>query len=303
MCKYHTPSGFTLQSSRVTTDPNGEKTYVAIDTKTNDTNPIYLATFTLPKDGSWQPTINECSLKWCGKVYSGARFLNGTLFADPTQEVPLTVLPSTRTSNLASRNSLPELSSLTPPPDFPNETTFQLHAPGVEATQNFLSQIFKGDLRMAPGVSSASQQNDYIMFQLYNRNDMPGTLASIANSMTDYLRYGRNQSLAGGVAYMDQQYVHIDWPWLLLPVFLICSGAAMLGASIALTQHSKTLPWKGSSLPFFFQQELGTLRYREVEDRAEHTHGRFEGGLEGRLAFVSRTSEAAPLTGRASFAQ
>ena len=287
-CTYDTPSGFTLGSSNITDKPSGEKTYVDLMTVANDTNPIYLAAFMLPKTGDWQPTISECSLKWCGKVYQNTNVTNGTLFANATGEVSVSGITSTAsgitTDDGPPGAALPTYPTLTAPPGFPNDTTFTLHSFGVLATQQFLGNIFNGSLQMAPGVHIQSP-NDYIMFQLYNRNNITDILASIATSMTDYLRYGPNSTSAPGLAYTEQQYVRVKWPWLLLPMLLILSGAIMLAASMALTRRSGTLPWKGSSLPLFFRQELGTRRFQEIENRAEQTHGWLDTGPDGRLRF------------------
>lgn len=291
ICKYHTPSGFTLKSSNVTDDPSGEKTHVDIMTTTNDTNPFYLAAFMLPESEAWEPTISECSLKWCGKIYNNASVINGTLFANVSQEVPVSGILSTKsgitTDDGPPGAALPPFSTLTAPSSFPNGTNFTLHSFGVLATQKFLGHLFNGSLDIASGVYSTSAANDYVMFQLYNRNNISDTLASIATSMTDYIRYGPNTTTADGLTFTEQQYVRIESPWLLLPLLLILSGAVMLGASMALTMRTNTLPWKGSSLPLFFRQEFGTRQFRDIENRAEHMQGRLESGPEGRLKFSS----------------
>ncbi|KAL4916558.1 hypothetical protein BDW62DRAFT_185902 [Aspergillus aurantiobrunneus] len=58
--------------------------------------------------------------------------------------------------------------------------------------------------------------------------------------MTEQIRTGRNSTIASGLTYHPETYIHVNWPWITLPVLVVIGAGILLGCSIisnSPTQH------------------------------------------------------------------
>ena len=91
---------------------------------------------------------------------------------------------------------------------------------------------------------------------LWQAEDLDSLMNNLANRMTDALRnlYSDPVSDADdlGKVYTTQIYVHVSWPWLILPVGLVLASCMVLLAAIISSSRHQTIVWKSSSLAVLF---------------------------------------------------
>lgn len=75
------------------------------------------------------------------------------------------------------------------------------------------------------------------------------TMKNIASSITQYARDTSDSALLGTMGTTDS-YVHVRWPWLILPAVLIVLGVILLGTTAYISAKLKL--WKTSVLPFLY---------------------------------------------------
>lgn len=293
ICQWTTPGGIQFSTVKPT-EGNGEKTLVKVVPEPDGAggiNGIRLAAFLLPPGSERQPiyptpSINECSLTWCGKVYADVTASSGELVADSTQALPLSFNPG----------SDPELMSYVAPADFPGNKDFLMRDTSRRVTEASLLAGLKIELSGIEGsllVSSSSPSN-FMAFQIYKSNNISTTLIHVATSMTEYLRTGRNSTQTYGEAWGEEEYILIDMPWLLLPLILIFLTFILLFSSIALNHSRNSELWKSSSLPFLYhglegwnKEVLAGLDTLEtIEDEAKSMQAILQRNDENEIMFV-----------------
>ncbi|CAG7995224.1 unnamed protein product [Penicillium salamii] len=90
-------------------------------------------------------------------------------------------------------------------------------------------------------------------FQLeqLNRNGFEKTVENIAASLTKFGLEGTNQSVDGTVQ-VTKVFVHVRWPWLILPGCLVVAGTIFLVVTIAVSSKNRAPLWKSSALvPYY----------------------------------------------------
>jgi hypothetical protein len=85
-------------------------------------------------------------------------------------------------------------------------------------------------------------------------------LENIASSLNNYLqRYATDQ--VPGEVLVQETYVHVRWPWLVLPIALVLVGILTLLHTIWQTKRQKAVVWKSSILPLLYRGlvQLGSI--------------------------------------------
>jgi hypothetical protein len=62
--------------------------------------------------------------------------------------------------------------------------------------------------------------------------------------MTNNIREGANATWVHGTSYREETYIHVTWPWLILPGVVLFMGIVLLAASIVLSRGDKNRLWK-----------------------------------------------------------
>lgn len=100
------------------------------------------------------------------------------------------------------------------------------------------------------------------------------TMDNIATALTNYVRDSSNIKVVGQ-ADQVQIYVHVVWPWIILPAFLVIAGTVFLMLVMLETKRRRACIWKTSELSLLFHglkdldQELHALdRLSEMEHAA-----------------------------------
>lgn len=82
---------------------------------------------------------------------------------------------------------------------------------------------------------------------LWNSTDLDETFSSFAQSLTNGIR-NTNVSFSGD-AVQYQTYIHVQWPYLALPIFVAVCGTIFITAIVVQTGRSHLPPWKDDLAP------------------------------------------------------
>ena len=113
-----------------------------------------------------------------------------------------------------------------------------------------------------PDVFTPEQLLDLTMYSsdiaqaLWHADDLDKLMNNLADRMTDALRNLYSDPPSGadslGRVYLNQTYVVVTWPWLILPVGLVIASCMVLVAAIISSSRYQTIVWKSSSLAVLF---------------------------------------------------
>lgn len=204
------------------------------------------------------PTATECALYWCVQTLNTSiqnGVLNQTIVrtwsnssANDTSDVHLS--PYSAGSYLGGRHTANDY-YVSPMSNVPlarflenafNSTVRALKMPGMGYTEEELLDltIYSSDIAQA----------------LWHVDDLDGLMNNLADRMTDALRNLYSDPVTDaadlGQVYTTQTYVHVTWPWLILPVALVIASCLVLLAAIISSSRHQTIVWKSSSLAVLF---------------------------------------------------
>lgn len=108
------------------------------------------------------------------------------------------------------------------------------------------------------GSSGVSGVIDIIMGGVDNVDE---AMDSMTTSMTDVMRSDTTGFTIPGKAFRDESYIHVRWPWIILPTLAIIFSIMLLIATATITRRFNTMLWKDSVLPL--------LMFRLQTDSAE----------------------------------
>ena len=97
-------------------------------------------------------------------------------------------------------------------------------------------------------------------------------MANLAAVMTNYIRDASNHTVSGQLG-ITETYVHVLWPWIILPALLIVAGVLFLITGIVLTKRRGVDVWKDSELALLFHGlNEGNERYAGLRKISEMDH-------------------------------
>ncbi|ORY61659.1 uncharacterized protein BCR38DRAFT_487403 [Pseudomassariella vexata] len=151
--------------------------------------------------------------------------------------------------------------------------TFTVGATAWYALSLHFSIFWTGNVTGATGEISTSRSDDVLtaLYQLGDDESGTGaqklggendTIAAVAASMTRILRgssakinnetcsiNNSTSGLACGTVWMVETYVHVRWPWMVLPIALEGLALVFLVCTIIKSKSSGVALWKSSTLP------------------------------------------------------
>lgn len=86
-------------------------------------------------------------------------------------------------------------------------------------------------------------------------SNIPMTMNNIAIAMTNYFRDSSNVTVTGQSG-QTEIFVHVNWPWITLPAFLVFAGTVFLLLAMFETTRLGASIWKTSELALFFHGGL-----------------------------------------------
>ena len=203
------------------------------------------------------PTATECALYWCVQTLNTSiqnGILNQTILktwsndsALDTSDVYLSPYIPRSTSNhrpdyyVSPMSNVPLARFLQ---DAFNASVKGINLPNSQFTPDELLDltIYSSDIAQA----------------LWHTNDLKNLMNNLADRMTDALRNlysipaAESDASSLGDVYTTQTYVHVTWPWLILPVGLVLASCAVLLAAVIESSRYRAVVWKSSSLAVMF---------------------------------------------------
>lgn len=255
-CNYTTPGGENLTA---TAGPAGSATYfytmlnstasTPVETnnmsEANIVNVSILRVQSSPRTNIGLPDdaeIHECALQWCTRTYgavpsAGLATKSRLVRSDPLFWNELKRIDLLQYYEIGSRDS--------------EQQKYLLNVVDMIGTEHILSSLFSTS--MASQLSRVSVDEGFsISRTLYKTSNLSTTFETVATSMTNRLRSGRNLTEVSGQAWGNETYIEVDWPWIALPSALILLTAVLLVTSALLSRREKLWLWKSSLLPYLF---------------------------------------------------
>ena len=115
----------------------------------------------------------------------------------------------------------------------------------------------------------------------YNGLDnVPGTIANIADSLTNAMRAISHQQVKG-TAEIIEVYIHVEWLWLLLPLIMVLLAIVFFGLTVWQSHRSGVPSWRssvlavmGHGLNAYMLEDGGTKRSSRRSDVIEAAGGK-----------------------------
>lgn len=107
------------------------------------------------------------------------------------------------------------------------------------------------------GIFSSSSRDDFGRV-LLNSSSIAGTVLNITTSMS-YAIGNTNPAASTllGEAITSEQFTHVSWPWIILPLSEILMGLMLLACTLVYSKQKDIASWKSSGLVPFLTQMKG----------------------------------------------
>ncbi|KAJ5415595.1 hypothetical protein N7465_004290 [Penicillium sp. CMV-2018d] len=252
---FSTKSGLTMTTMNTSTELN----LVQLDTKEL---PVIVNFTVISATGCKVPppiSATECALYFCVDTY------NASVKSGQFEE---TRTPTTSKTNYLLSKSGDQNPALIPDTCYVNGTQHQHpYQANVTCTYNIAWQSL---LAMHNSVGPLLQGNGYtfggrptwqsdngpsnIIEALYGVSegyaDINSLFESLASSLTTHARSKVCDGTIDGVAWTNQSFVNVRWPWMSLPIALVVLTVVFLVATVIRTRHQYI--WKSSPLALLF---------------------------------------------------
>jgi len=320
--EYRLPNGLILSLDDYRNSPDGKALHGGI-TKATDNSPDpddyqYFASMVVIMGGTvYNDTVRavpgkvfaeKCGIRFCINTYD-AEVINGT-FNEAKVPIPFTLSFSNGdTWNLQIFADLvPEVCFINgtqklPPYEEGDGCTFQVCGGSVLSMGNTLGSMFDGYGILSAGIriywSSNTVQN---WAKAGTFEGLQRSFHQLADVVTSHIRNGESLDMEGnitdggsvtGAVLVNQSYLEVQWPWLVLPVSLMALTAVFSVSTTILTRNDHI--WKSSSVALLLHglepDVDNVLRPRttlsEMDDIANMTKIYLEVRYNGSIAFTS----------------
>lgn len=125
----------------------------------------------------------------------------------------------------------------------PGNDTFTINLDDTRNLKNYLQQLFT----LSAGVGRAA-----FISPIFLDTNITKTIDNLAQSMTRFIRTGRNSTTLTGEAETTAPYYVVRWNWMIFPTSIILLGNALLATCIIMNTKAHAPLWKSSSLALLF---------------------------------------------------
>ncbi|KAJ6021994.1 hypothetical protein N7540_007498 [Penicillium herquei] len=186
-----------------------------------------------------KPALTECIIYYCEKEYSPSVNIGQDGYSPVISETqPLVQV------NFSSAFSHPVRFGP------PNGTKTML-ATNVVYTVDYWTYL--GLRKMLKSVFNATTSMTDQMSDLTTiiyANGLNTSVQSVASSLTNAIRTGTDSRLIQGTAFQVETYIHVRWPWIILPLIIILATLVLLAGTMLASKYQQfTVIWKGSVIP------------------------------------------------------
>lgn len=286
-CNYTTPTGYLLQTHALDTD-----VYTSINTTTSywgrSTAPLFIGFASLVWDGilnGTPPSITECELSWCVKTYRDATSLNG-VFSATVEEHSLEYVYPWNTSSTRVPVYWDVLRIKGNDSIKGGNSTYTIHSSNWESSGAFLDEMLSSGVSNGYSQTMEGSTGSGFTFNLGNLMLNNPTVSdmgdSLARGLTNIIR---NMSTTytdqfPGVSYVQVQYIHVRWLWLIFPASIVLLGLLLLVFTTVQSHLTGTEIWKISALALLFHplhgwsdEDLNKDSRREMVESAKSMRG------------------------------
>lgn len=201
-----------------------------------------------------KPAISECSMWLCEQEFSPSHYIatdTSTRFPKASRSQELVVVNT--------NSSVPVTFSPPNGTDFLSKTPYIMDPNTVFSLRSTLSSVFN--------VSTTTASHDFGLdfTPVLQGRGIDSTIESFATSITNALRSASNPLSDGisGKAFRDESFIHVRWPWIILPISTTIGSIALLIGTLIMCHSQKVALWKDSVIPLMMGQ-LQTLPEHEV---------------------------------------
>jgi hypothetical protein len=287
LCNYTTPNGSNLSAVAFMDAHTGFASTLLNSTATtqlgngefwDDTLLVSIAAIMLPpvaQSSSTQPSyklppaqVTECTIRWCMAVYDKTSVSGNLLNTSNirTFELHKTGAP------LVLGDGTRDLSVWEPAENdassIPGNSTIMINAMDHASTGNYLASIFTVGQATTNANAEKPTVGD-IGSALLQTGNVSMTVQNMANSMSIRVRTGPNSTLAVGQALHDDNFIQVQWLWIIFPASTVFFGLILLILTIWRSARAQAPIWKSSSLAMLLHDMTGYYgaeRYDRVED-------------------------------------
>lgn len=234
---------------------------------------------------------HECTLSYCLQIHNESAFQSGRLNDRATAT---SAINFDKSHSIDGEDSV-VFAGTTSPQGLSGINLTQAYLdrhPGIywindRTNQAFLDQINK-IFNFSYGGTSMTENRGIIMYG-------PKMVERVAASLTTHLRSETAMTAVEGHAASDKTFVHVIWPWLILPAILVFCAALFLIFCVLFSAQEDALVWKSSPLALLFhglhgweERELKYSRLRSMEEKARGMEARLESDEKGNIRLLRR---------------
>ncbi|EMD96231.1 hypothetical protein COCC4DRAFT_46673 [Bipolaris maydis ATCC 48331] len=177
------------------------------------------------------PDITECSMRWVARLVQNTTFSNGTFHPGIAKDYELIGVVNPFDSNHWVTFNVSDESGT-----FPGNKSFSVLPTDNTKLMEFLNMVF------------SSSKKDLFGLVLNNVTDFTQTMKSMSDSITYALGQSPTGQELAGEAITFEQYVYVNWGWIILPIIEVAMGIAFLVATLLQNWRKGVVAWKGSAI-------------------------------------------------------
>ncbi|EUC46608.1 hypothetical protein COCMIDRAFT_35835 [Bipolaris oryzae ATCC 44560] len=241
-CNYTTPSDFFISSYTSFSSGGGSstgfnstarppQTTSQLGEVLNSTLLEFAAAKTSRPFSDEKPEITECSMRWVARLVQNTTFSNGTFHPGIAKDYELIGV-----ENPFNKNPWVTFNVSDENDTFPGNNSFSVLPTDNSRLMGFLNMVF------------SSSKKDTFGLVLENVTDFTQTMESMSNSITYTLGQSRTGMELAGEAITFEQYVYVNWGWIILPIVEVAMGIAFLFATLLQSWRKGVVAWKGSAI-------------------------------------------------------
>lgn len=200
------------------------------------------------------PTMTNCTVFLCEKQYNESRGIIHRNTAQLFRIQPLSV----RTMTACIQREPCLVAPAHGARRFSTNSTYSIEYDTLSNLWSLMNMLFNTSLTQTDGMLQPGIQSSSFLF---SSDNLTQSIDSMATSMTDHIRSSDKSSAVRGWAYQVETYIHVRWPWVILPGIAVILSILLF---IAMARETRGHPvlWKSSVLPLL----LGQLRVSPDHD-------------------------------------
>jgi hypothetical protein len=284
-CQYSLPNGLKLNATNLPNDesagPIATSGYLGLVGATEFGNTLLNFTRISMRSDPHNMTAEECVLYWCVNTYE-AKVVNGALderviqswHSNSTEWHPTEWNQNTDPLNkLWLSLNAPAIDDRSAALSFPvayvamDPLSGWLAAKMSVSNSEYTTYIGNGSYSFGPYITANQSIDTQDIIRVLWQPDIDALFSNLAASMTRNVRevdwetqtYGdgwleptKGVGTANGTAWVLGVYIHVRWPWLILPITLVGLTILFLILTVIETARSKMEVWKSSPVPLLF---------------------------------------------------